>query len=160
MQIFRSGRPQDTMTSSDDANETKRQAERFRRVRDAHQSEVAEDYVELIADLIAQTGEARVVDLSGRLGVTNATVTNTIQRLQRDGLVVSRPYRSIFLTAKGHDLATAARLRHHIVRDFLCSLGVDRETAESDAEGIEHHVSEATLDAFRQHLDLMRKRRA
>ena len=83
------------MTSANDkGRETSRQAERFRRVRDAHQAELAEDYVELIADLIEQTGEARVVDLSARLGVTNATVTNTIQRLQRDGLVTSKPYRS------------------------------------------------------------------
>lgn len=137
---------------SDDDADTRRYAERFRRVRDAHQTEVAEDYVELIADLIARTGEARVVDLSGRLGVTNATVTNTIQRLQRDGLVASKPYRSIFLTEKGQDLAAASRRRHDLVRDFLCSLGVDRDTADADAEGIEHHVSDATLEAFDRHL--------
>ncbi len=148
------------MTSTDDTDVAKRHAERFQRVRDAHQTELAEDYVELIADLIAQTGEARVVDLSGRLGVTNATVTNTIQRLQRDGLVVSKPYRAIFLTEKGRDMALAARDRHMIVRDFLCSLGVDPETADADAEGIEHHVSEATLDAFRRSLVAAAKRRA
>ncbi|MBX9926418.1 MAG: manganese-binding transcriptional regulator MntR [Hyphomicrobiaceae bacterium] len=148
------------MATADDSDDPKRHAERFQRVRDAHQTEVAEDYVELIADLIAQTGEARVVDLSGRLGVTNATVTNTIQRLQRDGLVVSKPYRSIFLTEKGRDMAIAARDRHVIVRDFLCSLGVDPETADADAEGIEHHVSEATLAAFRRSLLAAAKRRA
>lgn len=137
---------------NDDDADTRRYAERFRRVRDAHQTEVAEDYVELIADLIARTGEARVVDLSGRLGVTNATVTNTIHRLQRDGLVASKPYRSIFLTEKGQDLAAASRRRHDLVRDFLCSLGVDRDTADADAEGIEHHVSDATLEAFDRHL--------
>ena len=141
------------MTSADDdVREANRQAERFRRVRDAHQAELAEDYVELIADLIKQTGEARVVDLSGRLGVTNATVTNTIQRLQRDGLVTCKPYRSIFLTQKGQELAATSRERHRIVREFLIALGVDAETADADAEGIEHHVSDATLGAFRRHL--------
>ena len=141
------------MTSADDdVREANRQAERFRRVRDAHQAELAEDYVELIADLIKQTGEARVVDLSGRLGVTNATVTNTIQRLQRDGLVTCKPYRSIFLTQKGQELAATSRERHRIVREFLIAMGVDAETADADAEGIEHHVSDATLGAFRSHI--------
>jgi len=131
-----------------------RLAERFGRVRDAHQREQAEDYVELIADLIAERGEARVVDLAGRLGVTNATVNNTIHRLQRDGLVTSKPYRSIFLTDAGRKLAESARERHTIVFEFLVALGVDEQSAEADAEGIEHHVSAATLAAFRRHLAL------
>ncbi len=135
------------------------QAEGFRRVRDAHQTEVAEDYVELIAGLIAETGEARVVDLAQRLGVSNATVNNTIQRLQRDGLVTSKPYRSIFLTDEGQEMATASRERHVLVRDFLISLGVSPEAAEADAEGVEHHVSEETLQAFRKHVTKASRKR-
>lgn len=130
-----------------------RQAASFQRVRDAHQTEVAEDYVELISDLIEETGEARVVDLAERLGVSNATVANTIQRLQRDGLVHSKPYRSIFLTDDGEALAASSRERHVIVRDFLIALGVAADVADADAEGIEHHVSEATLGAFKRFLD-------
>jgi DtxR family manganese transport transcriptional regulator len=140
------------MSADENVHEASRQAQRFRRVRDAHQTEVAEDYVELIADLIEQAGEARVVDLAGRLGVTSATVNNTIQRLQRDGLVTSKPYRSIFLTAKGQEVAAVARARHSLVREFLMALGVD-------AEGIEHHVSDATLEAFRGHLRKPRRAR-
>ena len=136
-----------------------RRAERFKRVRDAHQTELAEDYVELIADLIEEKGEARLVDLSERLGVTKATVNNTIRRLQRDGFVSSQPYRSIFLTDKGRKVATTSRERHLIVRDLLIALGVDAETADADAEGIEHHVSKATLEAFRKHLAKRRHRR-
>ena len=143
----------------DDEASASLQAERFQRVRDAHQMELAEDYVELIADLIDETGEARVVDLAGRLGVTNATVNNTIQRLQRDGLVTCRPYRSIFLTEQGEVLATASRERHRLVVDFLVALGVGAKTAEQDAEGIEHHVSNETLDAFRGFLDVKPARR-
>ncbi len=139
-------------TADDTVDDTRAQAERFQRVREAHQSELAEDYVELIADLIEQTGEARLVDLAGRLGVSNATVNNTIQRLQRDGFVTSKPYRAIFLTERGEALAAAARARHKLVRDFLIALGVDPGVAEADAEGIEHHVSEATLQAFREFL--------
>lgn len=141
------------MSADDTEQETSRQAERFRRVRDAHLTEVAEDYVELIADLIEETGEARVVDLAVRLGVTKSTVNNTIQRLQRDGFLSSKPYRSIFLTEKGQALAAASRERHGLVREFLIALGVDAETADADAEGIEHHVSDATLDAFQKYLD-------
>lgn len=145
--------------ANNDKQETARQAERFGRVRDAHQRELAEDYVELIADLIEQRGEARVVDLAGRLGVTNATVNNTIQRLQRDGLVTSKPYRSIFLTALGRELAETSRERHSVVREFLIALGVDVDTADTDAEGIEHHVSDATLGAFRGYLTKHRRGR-
>ena len=129
-----------------------RQAQNFRRVREAHQTEVAEDYVELIADLIDQTGEARVVDLAERLGVTNATVNNTIQRLQRDNLVTAERYRSIFLTDDGRRLADESRKRHELVRDFLIALGVNADVADADAEGIEHHVSQETLRAFRRFL--------
>jgi DtxR family manganese transport transcriptional regulator len=128
------------------------QAQDFERVRDAHSSEIAEDYVELIADLLDSSGDVRAVDLAQRFGVTPATVNNTIKRLVRDGFVRSEPYRSIFLTSAGRALAERYRERHRIVRDFLVALGVDPITAESDAEGIEHHVSDATLAAFTRYL--------
>ncbi|HSF96766.1 MAG TPA: manganese-binding transcriptional regulator MntR [Thermohalobaculum sp.] len=139
-------------TSPRRLREAKRQARSFERVRQAHQREVAEDYLELIADLIDITGEARAVDLAERLGVTNATVNNTLNRLARENLVTRQRYRSIFLTDAGRAIADAARERHRLVRDFLLSLGIDRETAEIDAEGIEHHTSEKTLAALRRFL--------
>ena len=123
-------------------------ATKFDRVRRAHQSEIAEDYVEMIADLIAEIGEARTVDLATRFGVTSPTVNAIIQRLQREELVETRPYRSIFLTATGQALADKARDRHRIVRDFLIKIGVPDAIAEEDAEGIEHHVSPETLAVF------------
>ena len=83
-------------------------AAKFDRIRRAHQSEVAEDYVEMIADLIANTGEARTVDLAARFGVTSPTVNAIIQRLQREKLVETKPYRSIFLTNTGQKLAKQA----------------------------------------------------
>ncbi len=126
------------------------QAAGFGRTRDAHRAEIAEDYVELIADLIDATGEARAVDLAHRLGVTPATVNNTISRLQREGLVRSEPYRAIFLTDDGRALALSCRRRHRIVIDFLHAIGVGEATARQDAEGIEHHVSEETLAALEQ----------
>ena len=125
-----------------------RRAAAFRRMREAHRTEMAEDYVELIGDLIAATGEARLTDLAENIGVSHATATKVVQRLQRAGLVQTRPYRSIFLTGSGEAIAEASRSRHKAVHDFLRALGIDEMTAEADAEGIEHHVSEQTLAAF------------
>jgi DtxR family manganese transport transcriptional regulator len=128
-------------------------ADRFQRTRDDHSRENAEDYVELIDALIRETGEARAVDLADRLGVSHVTVSKTIQRLQREGLVTSQPYRSIFLTDHGRQIAADSRARHELVLQFLLSLGVSPEIAEIDSEGIEHHVSQETLDAMRRHLN-------
>jgi len=128
------------------------QADGFANVRNAHESEMAEDYVELIADLIEVNGEARPVDIAQRLGVKAPTVTKNISRLKDAGLVLREKYRSIFLTDRGQTLAEACRRRHRIVVAFLQSLGVDEVTAERDAEGIEHHVSDETLTAFENHL--------
>ena len=125
-----------------------RQAARYGHVRRAHQNEMAEDYVELIARLIDSMGEARVVDLAERIGVSHPTVNKVVNRLQREGLVTSRPYRSIFLTEDGQALAEAVRRRHRIVFEFLRAIGVSEENAEVDAEGIEHHVSDETLIAL------------
>ena len=128
------------------------QAAGFAIVRQAHESEMAEDYVELITELIESRGEARPVDIAECLGVKPSTVTKNISRLTSAGLVRRERYRAIFLTEQGQALADACRRRHRIVVAFLISLGIDAETAELDAEGIEHHVSEITLAAFERHL--------
>lgn len=125
-----------------------RRAAAFNRIREAHQSEVAEDYVEMIDDLIAAYGEARLVDVAEHMGVSHPTASKIVQRLHREGLVESRPYRSIFLTPDGARLAERARRRHQIVLSFLRAIGIDEETAEQDAEGMEHHVSDQTLAAL------------
>jgi DtxR family manganese transport transcriptional regulator len=123
------------------------------RTRKDHSQELAQDYVEMIAELIAKTGEARLTDLARGLAVTHVTASRTVQRLQRQGLVTAQPYRSIFLTAAGRNLARESRNRHEVVVRFLTSLGVPLNIAESDAEGIEHHVSRETLAAFVKHLE-------
>lgn len=124
------------------------QAESLRQTRREHAAETAEDYAEAIADLSSSQGEARVVDLARRLGVTHVTVNRTLARLQREGLVTVQPYRAIFLTPAGRKLAEECHHRHSIVVAFLRSLGIPEKTAEIDAEGIEHHVSPETLAAF------------
>ena len=124
-------------------------SEAFQGARDARRNELAEDYVELIAELILAQGEARPVDLAARLGVKVPTVTKTLDRLAREGLITRARYRSVFLTEEGRTLADECGRRHEIVLRFLLSLGLDPETAERDAEGIEHHVSHRTLALFR-----------
>lgn len=145
-----------TETRTSDAPEPRpaeARAESFQAVRDAHRNELAEDYVELIAELIAQFGEARPVDIAARMGVTAPTVAKTLARLAREGLVARAKYRSVFLTPDGAALAEACLQRHELVVRFLVRLGLDPETAEKDAEGIEHHVSDRTLDLFRAFAD-------
>jgi DtxR family manganese transport transcriptional regulator len=95
-------------------------------------------------------GEARVVDLARRLGVTHVTVNRTVARLVRDGYVSTQPYRAIFLTERGRKLAEECSRRHQTVVAFLRRIGVPERVAELDAEGIEHHVSRETLSAFQR----------
>jgi DtxR family manganese transport transcriptional regulator len=128
------------------------QARRFGKARSAQSTALIEDYVELIADLLASTGEARPTDIARRLGVSHVTAVKTISRLKREGMATARPYRGVFLTESGQELAARVRIRHRLVVDVLVAMGVSAEAAEADAEGIEHHVSETTLKAFAQFL--------
>lgn len=149
------------MSESDDQDAQQRASlispeshvEGFRKARDARRTELIEDYVELISDLIEDAGEARQTDIALRLGVAQPTVAKMLKRLDEEGLIIKRPYRGIFLTEQGEALADASRQRHRIVEAFLIRLGIDAETARVDAEGIEHHVSAETLAAFERFLD-------
>ena len=122
----------------------------FQSIRKNHGMENAEDYVEIVADLIQKNGEARIVDISKQLGIAQATSNKTIQRLITNGYLYKEPYRSVFLTIKGQKLARDSKKRHKIVYDFLRKLGVSKKIATYDSEGIEHHVSQETLEAFKK----------
>lgn len=115
--------------------------------------ETAADYVELIAQLTEEVGEARKVDMAERLQVSHVSVTKTIQRLAREGFVEAKPYRSVFLTEKGEALAAEAKRKHELLVGLLTAIGVSPESAEVDAEGMEHHASDETLAAIRRFLD-------
>ena len=125
-------------------------SEGFRQTREARRGALVEDYVELIADLIEDGNEARQVDIAARLGVAQPTVAKMLARLSTEGLVSRKPYRGVFLTEAGRKVAHESRARHQTVEAFLRCLGVSAETARIDAEGIEHHVSAETLEAFRR----------
>ena len=117
----------------------------FVQTREAHRTELVEDYVEVILELSEENGEARLVDIAKRLGVAHPTVSKALKKLEVEGFVTLKPYRGPKLTEQGEELATRCRLRHMTVVTFLRALGVDHATAEIEAEGIEHHVGESTL---------------
>lgn len=129
------------------------QTERFNQARTVQSQILLEDYTELIDDLIRDHGEARIIDIARLMGVAHPTAAKAVSRLKREGLAVSRPYRGVFLTEAGMEMAERVRVRHRIVVDVLKAIGVPEEAAEIDAEGIEHHVSDKTLMAFETFLE-------
>ncbi len=122
----------------------------FHKVRSDHSHETAEDYVEAVSDILHRCGECRVRDLSDHMGVSHVTVTRIVARLKSEQLLETEPYRPIRLTAKGERLAAASRARHEAVVAFLIAIGVPEADARRDAEGIEHHVGESTLECMKR----------
>ena len=139
-----------TSCSGDALPPVEQHIRQYETVRFAHETELIEDYVELIGDLITHRGEARAADIASRMGVSQATVSKMIRRLNELDLVTSQPYRSLFLTPAGKEMAAISRTRHNIVLNFLRALGVKDTTARIDAEGMEHHVSDETLAIMQQ----------
>lgn len=142
------GMPEKALGSVPSLVATEAHVEGFRQTRVARRLELIEDYIELIADLIDDGGEARQIDIAHRLGVAQPTVAKMLKRLASEGFISQRPYRGVFLTEAGRHLAETSRGRHQVVEAFLRDIGVSPGTARIDAEGIEHHVSEETLAAF------------
>lgn len=104
-----------------------------------------EDYLEVIYELIQQKGYATTVDISSYLNVSSPSVTKMLQRLNDSGHVNYEKYRGISLTASGVAVAENIHQRHGVLAEFLKMIGVDEDTANRDAEGIEHHLHPETL---------------
>jgi Mn-dependent DtxR family transcriptional regulator len=111
-------------------------------------SSAVEDYLERILELINTKGYARVVDIAGSLSISQASVTNMVQKLDADGLLKYEKYRGLVLTTAGEELARNITHRHQLLTDFLQLLGLDAQTIHHDVEGMEHHVSPATVHAI------------
>ncbi len=133
--------------------ESSNNSQPHRRTRNDHATEKAEDYVEAVADIIEQNMTCRVSDLAKRFDVSHVTVSRLVARLVSENLLDTSPYRPIVLTAKGKRLARRSKQRHEIVYRFLLAIGVDESNATSDSEGIEHHVSAATLASMSHYLE-------
>jgi DtxR family manganese transport transcriptional regulator len=117
----------------------------FHATRKHHGTESAEDYTELIADLIKNTGEARTCNIADHLGISHVTALRTIRRLQEQGFVKTEKHKPVVLTPKGRELASHAKKRHDLLMDFFVKIGVSSKQAEIDVEGAEHHISRETL---------------
>ncbi|MDQ2659179.1 MAG: transcriptional regulator MntR [Verrucomicrobiota bacterium] len=111
-------------------------------------STAVEDYLERILELINAKGYARVVDIATSLKISQASVTNMIQRLDGEGLLKYEKYRGLVLTPAGETLARSIARRHQLLSDFLLLLGLDQRVIDHDVEGMEHHISPPTLRAI------------
>ena len=111
-------------------------------------SAAVEDYLERILELINSKGYARVIDIAAALNISQASVTNMVQRLDTDGLLKYEKYRGLILTAAGKKLARRIAQRHKLLTEFLRLLGLDDRVIHQDVEGMEHHVSPSTLRAI------------
>jgi Mn-dependent DtxR family transcriptional regulator len=113
-----------------------------------HTSSAVEDYLERILELINTKGYARVIDIAQSLKISQASVTNMVQRLDAEGLLKYEKYRGLVLTASGEALAKNITRRHQILADFLRLFGLDEDVIYHDVEGMEHHISPPTLKAI------------
>lgn len=111
-------------------------------------SPAVEDYLEQIFNLIKSKGYARVIDIAKNLGISQASVTNMIQRLDAEGLLVYEKYRGMVLTPRGEEIAEAISLRHQVLTRLLQVFDIEEDTLYRDVEGMEHHVSPPTLELF------------
>ena len=120
-------------------------------------STAVEDYLEQILDLINTKGYARVADIAQGLKISQASVTNMVQRLDAEGLLKYEKYRGLVLTTAGETLARNIMRRHQLLSDFLRMLGIDEEVIYHDVEGMEHHISPQTLRAIEALLSQLRQ---
>jgi Mn-dependent DtxR family transcriptional regulator len=120
-------------------------------------SESAEDYLERIYELIENKGYARMVDIARTLRIRQASVTQMVQKLGENGFVRYEKYRGLVLTSKGKGVARAVRRRHQVLEEFFDLLGVDGETAQRDLEGIEHHLSTASVARIEELVRFLRQ---
>ena len=111
-------------------------------------STAVEDYLERILELINSKGYARVVDIASGLKISQASVTNMVQRLDAEGLLKYEKYRGLVLTTAGETLARNITHRHHLLTDFFKLFGLDDQVIHHDVEGMEHHISPPTLRAI------------
>lgn len=108
-------------------------------------SPAIEDYLEQIHNLIEAKGYARAADIAQNLGISQASVTNMIQRLDAEGYLVYERYRGVTLTDTGRQVGEAIARRHEVLTRLLSRFGLDEQTVHRDVEGMEHHMSKQTL---------------
>ena len=116
-----------------------------------------EDYLEVIYELILEKGYATTVDISSYLNVSSPSVTKMMQKLDETGYLKYEKYRGIKLTNEGIRIARNIRNRHGLLAEFFMIIGVDEETANNDAEGIEHHLHPETMKKLEEFINELKK---
>ncbi|CAN5429132.1 hypothetical protein BH18THE1_BH18THE1_09480 [soil metagenome] len=116
-----------------------------------------EDYLEVIYELVQQKGYATTVDISIYLNVSSPSVTKMMQKLDETGYLNYEKYRGIKLTNEGIRIARNIRNRHGLLAEFFMIIGVDEETANNDAEGIEHHLHPETMKKLEEFINELKK---
>lgn len=116
-----------------------------------------EDYLEVIYELVQQKGYATTVDISSYLNVSSPSVTKMMQKLDETGYLNYEKYRGIKLTNEGIRIARNIRNRHGLLAEFFMIIGVDEETANNDAEGIEHHLHPETMKKLEEFINELKK---
>src|SRR6202162_5653702 len=120
-------------------------------------STAVEDYLEQILDLINTKGYARGADIAQGLRISQASVTNMVQRLDAEGVLKYEKYRGLVLTTAGETLARNIMQRRQLLTDFLRARGITEEEIYHDVEGMEHHISPQTLQAIEALLSELRQ---
>ena len=115
-----------------------------------------EDYLEIIGELVELKGYATTLDISRYMNVSAPSVTKMLQRLDENGFLEYEKYHGINLTSKGIEIAEGIRQKHGILLEFFEILGVGYETANQDAEGIEHHLNPKTIKQLRKFITFLK----
>ena len=126
-------------------------------VKKDHRTDRMEDYLEVIYELVQRKGYATTVDISSYLNVSSPSVTKMMQKLDETGYLKYEKYRGIRLTNEGIRIARNIRNRHGLLAEFFKIIGVDEETANNDAEGIEHHLHPETMKRLEEFINELKK---
>ena len=137
------------LESISDANTGKKEKE--------YRTDRMEDYLEVIYELVQQKGYATTIDISRYLNVSSPSVTKMVKRLDETGYLKYEKYRGICLTQQGIDVAMSIHQRHSLLAEFLKMIGVDKDIANKDAEGIEHHLHSQTLKKLEEFVKTIKK---
>jgi DtxR family Mn-dependent transcriptional regulator len=113
----------------------------------------AEEYLEAIYRLETKEGYARTMDISRSLNVVPGSVTNTIENLERKGLVTHEPYRGVKLTDEGRKIASMILRRHRLAERLLTDfLHLDWSEVHDPACKLEHAFSAEIIKALEKAL--------
>lgn len=140
----------------------KRDSRRLDSIRAAHEfiregsSTRIEDYLEVISELVELKGYATTLDISRYLSVSAPSVTKMLQKLDDGGYLEYEKYRGINLTQKGNQVADTIRQKHGILLEFFEILGIGYDTANRDAEGVEHHLNPKTIKQLRKFITFLK----